>query len=143
MEGTNDVRMQSLEASKHYKNSIVCATRIVKDEGILTLWSGAMPRLARLIMSGGIVFTMFVTDPSHSMKVANWLTGMRRLWMDWTCWIRSESICRTRIESSLNKKHGIFVHEKNDSAIYSLLLPCLRQPWPQLHLQPSRSAHCP
>ncbi|OQE72679.1 hypothetical protein PENNAL_c0093G09795 [Penicillium nalgiovense] len=55
--------MQSLEASKHYKNSIVCATRIIKDEGVFTLWSGAMPRLARLIMSGGIVFTMFVTDP--------------------------------------------------------------------------------
>lgn len=61
--GTNDVRMQSLEASKHYKNSIVCATRIVKDEGVFTLWSGAMPRLARLIMSGGIVFTMFVANP--------------------------------------------------------------------------------
>ncbi|KUM63926.1 hypothetical protein ACN42_g3198 [Penicillium freii] len=60
---TVKTRMQSLEASKHYKNSIVCATRIVKDEGVFTLWSGAMPRLARLIMSGGIVFTMFVADP--------------------------------------------------------------------------------
>ncbi|CAI7593485.1 hypothetical protein N7527_004574 [Penicillium freii] len=56
---TVKTRMQSLEASKHYKNSIVCATRIVKDEGVFTLWSGAMPRLARLIMSGGIVFTMY------------------------------------------------------------------------------------
>ena len=53
-------RMQSLEASKNYKNSFVCAAKIFKDEGVLTLWSGAMPRLARLIMSGGIVFTMFV-----------------------------------------------------------------------------------
>ncbi|KAF7590166.1 hypothetical protein BBP40_003187 [Aspergillus hancockii] len=52
--------MQSLEASKNYKNSFVCAARIFKDEGITTLWSGAVPRLARLIMSGGIVFTMFV-----------------------------------------------------------------------------------
>lgn len=50
--------MQSIEAKKEYKNSFVCATRILKDEGILTLWSGAVPRLARLIMSGGIVFTM-------------------------------------------------------------------------------------
>ncbi|CAG7943598.1 unnamed protein product [Penicillium nalgiovense] len=56
---TVKTRMQSLEASKHYKNSIVCATRIIKDEGVFTLWSGAMPRLARLIMSGGIVFTMY------------------------------------------------------------------------------------
>ena len=69
--------MQSLEASKHYKNSFVCAARIFKDEGILTFWSGAMPRLARLILSGGIVFTMCVeTFPScwniwHSFCLAN------------------------------------------------------------------------
>lgn len=53
------IRMQSLEASKNYKNSFICAARIFKDEGILTFWSGAMPRLARLILSGGIVFTMY------------------------------------------------------------------------------------
>lgn len=52
--------MQSLEASKNYKNSVVCAAKIFKDEGAFTLWSGAVPRLARLIMSGGIVFTMSV-----------------------------------------------------------------------------------
>lgn len=52
--------MQSIEARKHYKNSFVCAARIFKDEGILTFWSGAMPRLVRLILSGGIVFTMYV-----------------------------------------------------------------------------------
>ncbi|PYH95201.1 mitochondrial tricarboxylate transporter [Aspergillus ellipticus CBS 707.79] len=56
---TVKTRMQSLEASKNYKNSFVCAARILKDEGVLTLWSGAVPRLARLIMSGGIVFTMY------------------------------------------------------------------------------------
>lgn len=54
--------MQSLEARRNYKNSLVCATRIFKDEGILTFWSGAVPRLARLILSGGIVFTMFVSS---------------------------------------------------------------------------------
>lgn len=52
--------MQSLEASKNYKNSFICAMRIFKDEGVFTFWSGAVPRLARLIMSGGIVFTMYV-----------------------------------------------------------------------------------
>ncbi|KAK5790510.1 hypothetical protein VI817_007797 [Penicillium citrinum] len=56
---TIKTRMQSLEASKNYKNSFVCAARIFKDEGIFTFWSGAMPRLARLILSGGIVFTMY------------------------------------------------------------------------------------
>ena len=52
--------MQSLEARRHYKNSVVCAAKIVKEESFLTLWSGAVPRLARLVMSGGIVFTMYV-----------------------------------------------------------------------------------
>ncbi|KAL8907989.1 MAG: hypothetical protein Q9207_001063 [Kuettlingeria erythrocarpa] len=56
---TIKTRMQSIEAKKEYKNSLTCATRIFKDEGILTFWSGAVPRLARLILSGGIVFTMY------------------------------------------------------------------------------------
>ncbi|KAE8166184.1 mitochondrial carrier domain-containing protein [Aspergillus tamarii] len=59
MAGFITVRMQSLEASKNYRNSFVCAARIFKDEGLLTFWSGAVPRLARLILSGGIVFTMY------------------------------------------------------------------------------------
>ncbi|KAA8645524.1 putative mitochondrial tricarboxylate transporter (Ctp) [Aspergillus tanneri] len=56
---TIKTRMQSLEASKNYKNSFICAARIFKDEGIFTFWSGAVPRLVRLIMSGGIVFTVY------------------------------------------------------------------------------------
>lgn len=52
-------RMQSIDARKEYKNSLECATKIVKNEGFFTLWSGAVPRLARLILSGGIVFTMY------------------------------------------------------------------------------------
>ncbi|KAL9008507.1 MAG: hypothetical protein Q9173_006370, partial [Seirophora scorigena] len=56
---TIKTRMQSIEARKEYKNSVACATRIFKDEGVLTFWSGAVPRLARLILSGGIVFTMY------------------------------------------------------------------------------------
>ncbi|KAL8925139.1 MAG: hypothetical protein Q9208_003644 [Pyrenodesmia sp. 3 TL-2023] len=56
---TIKTRMQSIEAKKEYRNSFACATRIFKDEGMLTFWSGAVPRLARLILSGGIVFTMY------------------------------------------------------------------------------------
>jgi len=56
---TVKTRMQSIEARKEYKNSFVCASRIFREEGILTFWSGAVPRLARLILSGGIVFTMY------------------------------------------------------------------------------------
>ncbi|CAF9930741.1 MAG: hypothetical protein GOMPHAMPRED_005721 [Gomphillus americanus] len=52
-------RMQSIEARKEYRNSFQCAVSIFKNEGLLTLWSGALPRLTRLVLSGGIVFTMY------------------------------------------------------------------------------------
>ena len=55
---TIKTRMQSLEARKNYKNSFACAASIFKNEGVLTLWSGALPRLGRLSLSGGIVFAM-------------------------------------------------------------------------------------
>lgn len=56
---TIKTRMQSIEAKQAYGNSFRCASIIFKQEGVLTFWSGALPRLARLIMSGGIVFTMY------------------------------------------------------------------------------------
>lgn len=52
--------MQSIEASTTYRNSFSCAASIFRSEGALTLWSGALPRLARVMTSGGIVFTMCV-----------------------------------------------------------------------------------
>jgi len=52
-------RMQSIEAKKEYKNSFACVAKIFREEGLRTFWSGAVPRLARLILSGGIVFTMY------------------------------------------------------------------------------------
>ena len=55
----DEIRMQSIEARHLYKNSFACGATIIKDEGFLTLWSGALPRLARLMLSGGIVFTMY------------------------------------------------------------------------------------
>jgi solute carrier family 25 citrate transporter 1 len=56
---TVKTRMQSIEARKEYKNSLDCVVKIFKNEGIFTFWSGALPRLGRLILSGGIVFTMY------------------------------------------------------------------------------------
>jgi len=50
--------MQSIESKQLYRNSFVCVRKIFKEEGILTFWSGALPRLGRLILSGGIVFTL-------------------------------------------------------------------------------------
>ncbi|GAO46425.1 hypothetical protein G7K_0656-t1 [Saitoella complicata NRRL Y-17804] len=52
-------RMQSLAAKTEYRNSAHCAYRIFTEEGVLRFWSGAMPRLARLVLSGGIVFTVY------------------------------------------------------------------------------------
>lgn len=56
---TVKTRMQSPEAKSMYGNTFRCASMIFKQEGILTFWSGALPRLARLVLSGGIVFTMY------------------------------------------------------------------------------------
>jgi solute carrier family 25 citrate transporter 1 len=56
---TVKTRMQSIQARNLYKNSFACAALIFKNEGIFTFWSGALPRLVRLMLSGGIVFTMY------------------------------------------------------------------------------------
>ncbi|KAH6677802.1 tricarboxylate transport protein [Plectosphaerella plurivora] len=56
---TIKTRMQSIEARAQYGNSARCAALIFKQEGVLTFWSGALPRLARLVVSGGLVFTMY------------------------------------------------------------------------------------
>ncbi|KAL6308769.1 mitochondrial tricarboxylate transporter [Sparassis latifolia] len=52
-------RMQSLEARQAYRNSFHCAYRIFTEEGILRFWTGTTPRLARLVLSGGIIFTVY------------------------------------------------------------------------------------
>ncbi|KAH9976813.1 mitochondrial tricarboxylate transporter [Lactifluus volemus] len=57
--GLVTTRMQSLEARAQYRNSLHCAYRIFTEEGILRFWTGTTPRLARLVMSGGIVFTIY------------------------------------------------------------------------------------
>ncbi|KAK0289047.1 hypothetical protein LTR35_000422 [Friedmanniomyces endolithicus] len=52
-------RMQSLDAKGLYKNSFDCAVKIWREEGVRTFWSGSVPRLGRLVFSGGIVFAMY------------------------------------------------------------------------------------
>ncbi|KAI9785857.1 MAG: hypothetical protein M1816_008184 [Peltula sp. TS41687] len=56
---TIKTRMQSIDARREYKNSFACAAKIFRDEGLSTFWSGALPRLVRLTLSGAIVFTMY------------------------------------------------------------------------------------
>ena len=51
--------MQSLEAKTKYLNSFDCAYQIFKFEGITRFWKGTTPRLVRLSLAGGIVFTVY------------------------------------------------------------------------------------
>jgi len=56
---TIKTRMQGLDAKAQYRNSLDCLVKTVKQEGVLRLWGGTTPRLVRLSMSGGIVFTVY------------------------------------------------------------------------------------
>lgn len=56
---TVKTRMQALGADKVYSSTMNCFYKIFKDEGLLTFWKGATPRLGRLVLSGGIVFTIY------------------------------------------------------------------------------------
>lgn len=56
---TVKTRMQSLQAKTEYRGTMHCFYRVFKEEGPLTFWKGATPRLGRLVLSGGIVFTIY------------------------------------------------------------------------------------
>jgi solute carrier family 25 citrate transporter 1 len=56
---TVKTRMQSLDAKSMYSGTLNCFYKVAKHEGMLTFWKGATPRLGRLILSGGIVFTVY------------------------------------------------------------------------------------
>lgn len=71
---TVKTRMQAIDSKGMYRNSIDCGIKIFRDEGVLKLWSGALPRLGRLMFSGGIVFTMY----EETMQVFDWLDPEKR-----------------------------------------------------------------
>ncbi|KAK3815554.1 MAG: citrate transporter [Linnemannia elongata] len=52
-------KMQGLNARQLYSGVFDCGWKVFKNEGVLSFWSGATPRLARLSMSGGIVFSIY------------------------------------------------------------------------------------
>ncbi|KDN36393.1 mitochondrial carrier [Tilletiaria anomala UBC 951] len=56
---TVKTRMQSLEAKQRYSSTFNCFTTTVREEGVRALWRGSTTRLARLVLSGGIVFTIY------------------------------------------------------------------------------------
>ncbi|CEP24304.1 Tricarboxylate transport protein AltName: Full=Citrate transport protein; Short=CTP [Cyberlindnera jadinii] len=56
---TVKTRMQAIGAAEKYSSTVNCFAKIFKEEGLKTFWKGATPRLGRLILSGGIVFTIY------------------------------------------------------------------------------------
>lgn len=110
---TVKTRMQSIEAKTEYKNSFNCAARVVREEGFLTLWSGAVPRLGRLILSGGIVFTMYVFCYLCNNVLLMISSGTKRPW-----------ICSIGLTQTRN------IYERNYAQLTSMhmLLPYLVKP---------------
>ncbi|KAF8591717.1 mitochondrial tricarboxylate transporter [Ramaria rubella] len=52
-------RMQSLGAQEKYKNSFHCAYKTYREDGLLRFWAGTTPRLMRLVVSGGLTFSVY------------------------------------------------------------------------------------
>lgn len=64
-------RMQSLEASK-YKNSIHCASQILKHEGLKAFYKGTVPRLSRVCLDVAITFMIYESFMDLFNKI--WVT---------------------------------------------------------------------
>ncbi|KAJ1723926.1 hypothetical protein LPJ53_001781 [Coemansia erecta] len=54
-----DVVKTRMQGSAEHRSAVRCALAIVRDEGVRALWKGATPRLARLMFSGAIVFSVY------------------------------------------------------------------------------------
>ncbi|KAG9290671.1 hypothetical protein G9A89_011634 [Geosiphon pyriformis] len=52
-------KMQGLHAKELYRSSFHCLWTVIRNDGVLALWKGATPRLSRLLLSGGIIFTVY------------------------------------------------------------------------------------
>jgi hypothetical protein len=63
-------RMQSLDARVQYRNSFHCIYRTFTEEGILRFWTGTTPRLARLVISGGVTFSVYEVCLSYHLFAA-------------------------------------------------------------------------
>lgn len=51
-------RMQAIDASR-YRSTYDCLAQTVKTEGIPALWRGSVSRSMRLIVSGGVIFSVY------------------------------------------------------------------------------------
>lgn len=75
-------RMQGLDAKTMYKNSVDCLIKVVKANGVFSLWKGTTPRLTRLIVSayenGDLVDCMLIILYFNSFLVVLYLLYMKR-----------------------------------------------------------------
>jgi len=62
-------RMQGAQGAKLYKGFFDCLIQIGKNEGVLTYWSGVVPRLARVVPGQGIIFA---SSETITQIVTNW-----------------------------------------------------------------------
>lgn len=60
--GTGTAKVTAELAGKSRPGTFGVAAQIVREEGIRALWKGATPRLARLIIGGGVGFTVVSTQ---------------------------------------------------------------------------------
>mmetsp|Transcript_25473 Transcript_25473/g.72085 ORF Transcript_25473/g.72085 Transcript_25473/m.72085 type:complete len:286 (-) Transcript_25473:233-1090(-) len=51
-------RMQGLRAGE-YNGFVDCFLKVVREEGVLALWSGTLPRLARVVPGQGVIFMSY------------------------------------------------------------------------------------
>lgn len=65
-------RMQSLDARTQYRNSFHCIYRTFTEEGITRFWRGTTPRLVRLVISGGVTFSVYEVCLSFHLFTALW-----------------------------------------------------------------------
>lgn len=56
---TIKTRMQAVDAKTKYTGMVDCFGKVVRNDGVKALWRGSTARLGRLVMSGGIVFTIY------------------------------------------------------------------------------------
>jgi len=61
-------RMQGLEASR-YTSVLNCFTTLIKEEGIMALYSGVFARLARTVPGQGIIFCSYETITREVSKI--------------------------------------------------------------------------
>lgn len=62
-------QMQGLEAAQ-YKNSFHCGYTVAKEGGVQALWKGTLPRLGRVMFSGGIIFAVYEQAIAQILYVA-------------------------------------------------------------------------